>query len=100
MIKENKNLQAAASVTSALQVSNWFDHLGLLQTDSESIRIFLRKFHQYANEVLSSTKQLVVGLATNTLTTNSVRPVQMKFLGDVKFLESSIALRFMTDAVK
>lgn len=82
------------ATTKASSVSLTLDHPRLLETDPESIRVFLKKYDQYANEVISRARQL----RTSSSGTEPVRPVDLKFCVDVEFLESSIVLEFITDA--
>lgn len=68
------------------------DHPLLLTTDPDSIRYFLRKYDQYANEVRSRARQL------STICTEAARPVALTYCVYVDFLESSIALEFIKEA--
>lgn len=86
--------KASPATTKSAPVTITLDHPRLLETDPEAIRIFLRTYDQYANEVRSRAQQL----GSSSSSTEPVRPVDLKFCVDVEFLESSIALGFITDA--
>lgn len=73
------------------QVGISIDHPRLASTDRETIRSFRRRYNQYTNTVLARARQLSSSDAS-TLTTKTVRPVNLKFCFDVGFFESSIAL--------
>lgn len=83
--------QGTIGTTKASKVSLSLDHPRLLQTDGESIRVFLRKYDQYSNAVKSRARQL----SAYNATTEAVRPVELKFCVDPEYLESSIALVFI-----
>lgn len=86
-------LTATISTSKAPRISLSLDNPQLSEMDPESIPIFLRKYDQYANEVTSRAHQL----ESDTASTKSVRPVNLKFCVYVKCLESSIALYFILD---
>lgn len=81
----------------AVQVDISADHSRLVTTDPESIRSFLRRSEQYSNTVLARAKQLSSS-DVSTLTTETVRPADLKFCIDVEFFESFIALGFIETA--
>lgn len=60
----------------ATEVGISLDHPRLSKTDPESIRAFLRRYDQYANTVLAKAKQL----KSSMLTTESIKPLDLKFL--------------------
>lgn len=88
--------QAAASVSiqSASVISTSVNHPRLLRTDAESIRIFLRLYDQYKDEVSARALQLT----DNGSSTEAVRPVNLKFCVDADWLESAVTLGFINDA--
>lgn len=86
--------KASPATTKTAPVTISLDHPRLLETDPEAIRVFLRTYDQYANEVLARAQQLGTGSSSN----EPVRPVDLKFCVNVEFLESSIALGFITGA--
>lgn len=86
-----------ASETSAMQmastVTTSVDHPRLVRADAESIRIFLRLYDQYCNEVLERARQI----GKSSRSTENVRPVNIKFCVDPDYLESLIALNLIPD---
>lgn len=66
---------AATGTTKFVPITLTLDHSRLLQTNAESIRIFLRKYDQYAYVVTSRARQLDGGWATsyNSLSDQQVR---------------------------
>lgn len=88
---------ASSETVKAAQVNISLDHPRLVNTDPESIRKFLRRYDQYTNTVLARAKQLSTD-ASSTVTTESVRPVDLKFCVDVEYLESCMALGFIDTA--
>lgn len=81
------------TVTSAaVEIS--LDHPRLIRTDPESIRSFLRRYDQYSTTVLARANQLT----KDNLTSEAIRPVELKFCVDAEWLESRIALGFLKEA--
>lgn len=77
---------ATMEISKNAPVSITVDHPRLLDTYKESIRMFFSKSDQYANVVISQARQL----ASETPTTEPVRPVDIKFCVYVTFLESTM----------
>lgn len=69
------------------------DHLRLLKAYSKSIRSFIKRYDQHSTTVVAQANQL----ALKTLTTEAVKPVDLKFCVDVAFLESAIGFGFFPD---
>lgn len=86
--------KVSPATTKVAPVTITVDHPRLLETDPEAIRVFLRTYDQYSNEVRSRAKQL----GSSSSSSEPVRPVDFKFCVNVEFLESSIALGFITGA--
>lgn len=87
--------EGPTATTKAAQINISLDHPRLLQKDSKSIRPFLRKYEQYLNEVYSHARKLMTDTVFSS--TETVRPVDLKFCLDVVILESSIALDCIPD---
>lgn len=68
------------------------DHPRLIRTDAESIRVFLKLYDQYSNEVKARAQQLTT---VGSSSTQVVRPVSLKFCVDPEYLESAIAFGFI-----
>lgn len=85
---------AATGISKSIPMKISIDHSRLLETDSESIRIFLRKYDQFSNEVQARSRRL----ASRSASTGAARPVDLKFCVDVDLLESSILLGFIKEA--
>lgn len=85
---------AATTSVKAAEVGISLDHPRLVHTDPESIRTFLRRYDQYSTTVLARAKQIT----SEALSTEAINPVDLKFCVDVEFLESSIALGFISNA--
>lgn len=66
----------------------------LKNTEPEALCSFLCNYDQYSSTVLALTRQLT----TDTLTIEATKPVDFKFCVDIPFLESNIALGFISDA--
>lgn len=71
------------------------NHPLLTATDPESIRLFLRRYDQCATTMLSRTCQF----ATETLTSETIIPVDLKFCLDPEFLEYQNYLELIKDAI-
>ena len=84
--------QKAVTTQGTSFVATSVSHLWLLQTDSESVRVFLRLYDQYCKEVLSRPAQRT---ATGSISTEAVQPVNIKYCVDPEYLESAIALGFI-----
>lgn len=82
---------ASAALSKQVPASITLGHQRLLDTDGESIHVFLLKYYQYSNESLSRSHEL----ATHISNTEPVRPIDLNFCVYVDFLESTIALRFI-----
>jgi transposase InsO family protein len=74
-------------------VSTSVNYPRLNKANAESIRVFLRLYDQYVEEVRARAQQLVPG----EVSTEAVRPVKLKFCVDPEYLESIIALGFIKD---
>ena len=85
-------LKKAVTTQGASFVATSLSHPRLLQTDSESVRVFLQLYDQYCKEVLSCAAQLT---ATVSISTEAVRPVNTKYWVDPEYFESAIALGFI-----
>lgn len=81
------------ATTKASPISLSVDHPRLLETRPESICVFLRKCNQYANQIIFRARQL----GSDTASTKPAQPVDLKFCMDVEYLESFIALDFISD---
>ena len=68
------------------------DHSRLLRTDAESIRVFLRSYDHYCHEVVARAQQIT---RSEMVTTESVRPINLKYCVDPEYLESAISLGFL-----
>lgn len=88
-----KPTSTPANVTAAA-VDISLDHPRLIRTDPASIRSFLRRYDQYSTTVLARAKQLT----NESLTQEAIRPVELKFCVDAEWIESRIALGFITEA--
>lgn len=73
-------------------VSTSVDHPHLERLDSESIRIFLRRYDDYCKEVTARAEQL---LASSTVTTEPIRPVSLTFCIDSEQIQSALDLGFI-----
>ena len=67
------------------------DHPRLVKQDPNSIRIFLRLYDQYTNEVLARALQL----SDSEQPAEAGKPVDLKFCVEPEYLESAIALGFI-----
>lgn len=74
---------AKTAISKIAPLSITVDHLRLLDTDGELIRVLLRKYDQFTNEVYPRARQL----ASATSPTEPVRLVDLKFGVDVDSLE-------------
>lgn len=70
-------------------VSTSIDHPRLVRLDSESIRIFLRQYRTYCQEIMARASQLV---PTGFTTTEPMLPISITFCVDSEQLQSAIAL--------
>lgn len=86
---------AATTSVKAEEVSTSLDDPHLLETYPESARTFLLRYNHYSTTVLARSKQIT----TDSLSTEAIKPVDLKFCVDPEFLESSIALGFIPNAV-
>lgn len=68
-----------------------FGHARLASTEHETIFSFLRKYDQYSFMLIARASQLT----TRTLTTETIKPDDVKFCVDCEFLESNIAQGFI-----
>lgn len=84
-------IKAAAAAPAAATFSFSIEDPHLTDTDSESIRVFLRKYDQYCREVKSRARQIGDGSPSSEV----ARPANLKFCVDAEFLESKIALGFI-----
>jgi len=87
---------AASDAQSARRSGNFalstvINHPTLRKHDSESIRIFLRRYDQYCTEIAERAAQF----GDDTV---SARPVQLKFCVDSEYLASAISLGFISGA--
>ncbi len=85
----------AVSIQKSSTLSTTIDHPKLLKTDAESVRVFLRLYDQYVNEVRSRAQQLG---GDKSAALEIARPVNLKFCVDAEFLESAISLGFIPGA--
>lgn len=90
----NDTSSTAAVPNAASFVSTSVDHPRLINADASSVRTFLRQYDQYVTEVKERAQQLV---ATGSVTTEAVRPVNLKFCVDADYLESVIELGLIKD---
>lgn len=67
-------------------------HPRLKKTDASSIRTILRGYDRYAKEIEERARQLV---GPDTVFTEAVTPVQLKFCVDAEWIESLIELGFI-----
>lgn len=86
----NSETSGRLSATSFLTSS--VSHPRLLRTDSESVRVFLRLYDQYVREIASRSKQLTV---SGSISTEPIRPVNIKYCVDPEIIESALALGFI-----
>ena len=84
MIVVSQTSDAAADAAGSNFVATSVSHPRLLRVDAESIRMFLRLNEQYKRKVESRAQQLIVGW----ITTETVRPVNLKFCVDPEITES------------
>jgi len=87
--------QSAFPTRSAAHVTTTVDHPRLEKNDAESIRIFLRLYDQYCNEITARARQITTDQA---ISTEAVRPVNIKFCVDPEFLEFATVLGFIDGA--
>jgi len=87
--------RSAYTTRSTAHVTTTVDHPRLEKTDAESIRIFLRLYDQYCNEVTARARQLSTDQGVST---EAVRPVNIMFCVDPEFLESATVLGFIDGA--
>lgn len=73
-------------------VATAVDHPRLPAADALSIRAFLRLYDQYATEIKECAYQFV---AQDTVTTELINPVSLKFCVDAEWLEATISLSFI-----
>lgn len=67
-------------------------HPRLEKTDAASIRRFFLKYDQYKNEIVERAKQLTL---SNSISTEAIKPVNLKFCVNAEWIESLIALSFI-----
>ena len=79
MMSQVSSSSPAISTQGASFVTASVNHPRFLRTDSESVRVFLRLYDQYSNEVTPRAEQLTVQGATSS---ESIRPVNLKFCVD------------------
>ena len=72
-------------------VATSVDHPRLTATDASSIRVFLRSYDSYVTEVQERARQIV----DSSVSTEPVKPVNLKFCVDAEWLESTVALGFI-----
>ena len=72
-------------------LSTTVDHPRLMKEDPLSIRIFLRRYDAYCNEVRARAEQMV--LQGSPSTTEISRPVNLKYCVDTEYLEAAILLK-------
>lgn len=71
-------------------VSTTVEHPKLLRFDPESIRVFLRLYNQYKNELMSRNSQM-----SSENSTDRPKPIELKFCVDAGYLESLIDLELI-----
>lgn len=86
---------AATTSVKTSEVGISLDHPPLVKTDPEFKRPLLRRFDQYSTTTLALVKQIT----TDSLSTEVIKPVGLKFCVDPEFLQSSIALGLVSNAV-
>ena len=74
-------------------VATSVDHPRLTEADASSIRVFLRAYDQYATELKERSRQV---LSEDSLSTEVVKPVNLKFCVDAEWLESTVGNRFLS----
>lgn len=84
--------ESKSSASNSKIVSSAVDHPYLNAFNAASIRVFLRSYGQYVNEVTERAKQLV---SENVSTSDNVSPVSLSFCVDSERLESLINLEFI-----
>lgn len=89
----SNNNPSAVTTQSAQQVSVSVNHPKLNEADPESIRIFLNLYDQYVNEIKARAMQI----ADSDVTTEAVRPVDLRFCVNIEYLKSTIALGLIND---
>lgn len=77
---------STSTAVKATEVGISLDHPRLVHTDPSSIRTFLKRYDQYSISVIARASQLT----SQTLTTEAVTPIALKYCVDVEFLESSL----------
>lgn len=75
-------------------VATTVEHPRLTNTDASSVRSFPRLYDQYSKEIEERARQLLV---PDTLSTEAVSPVHLKFLVDADWIEYVIELGFIAD---
>lgn len=64
------------------------NHPKLVNSDSQSIRIFLLRYYQHVNELTVQAQKLVT--SPEAITTEPIKAVKLKFCVDTEWLESCI----------
>ena len=88
----------ASSVTIRTQnsITTSLNYPTLSKSDAESIRVFLRKYDQYAVEVRARHQQLV-STQDESFSSEPARPIALKFCADTEWLLSTLALGLIKD---
>ncbi len=80
----------ATQQSSVVALASTIKHPYLNKNDSESIRVFLRKYDKYVVEIEARAKQLGDEMSSTT-----AKPISLVFCVDAEYLESAIALGFI-----
>lgn len=91
MGQQNQLSGAAASSAQSHFMATFVPHPLLTRTDADSSRVFLPLYEQYKREILSRVQQLTAGW----ITTESVKPINVKFCVDPEILVFVVALGFI-----
>ena len=85
----SSDVSPSVSTHGASFVATSVNHPKLLRSDGESICVFLRLYDQYANEVKGRAQKLT---ATESSSTEAIRPFNLKFCVDPEYIESALLL--------
>ena len=76
-------------------MTSFANHPRLLNSDAESVRVFLLAYDQYCREVNARAVQLTV---SDAVVTETIRPVSIKYCVDAEYIESALLLDLIPGA--